>query len=406
MGGVRLSVTVSTERTEQIIRGALLCVACDLPAGRKTCGFLGHSANLGCSKCLKVFKGDITNKDYSGFNRSEWKVRSNKEHRESITKILSSKTKSEVESRYGCRYPCLLELPYFDAPRMLSIDPMHNLFLGTCKHMIAIWTNQNFISKDQNEVIQNIIDNTSVPSDVGRIPQKIASGFASFKADQFKLWATTYSIPALYNILPTDHLECWRHFVLACRILCKQTLSRSDIEIADGLLIHFCRRVEILYGKKYITPNMHLHCHLKDVFLDYGPAQEFWLFPFERYNGILGKQPSNNKAIEPQLMKRFLADTHAHSFQYPDDYKEELASVIIEKQVVGSVSDTLTPSQFKLPLKYKRGVFDSDCVAALRVLLQKMRPSLQNCEVLSIFEKFSSITLIGKVFNSVANVAN
>ena len=105
-------------------------------------------------------------------------------------------------------------------------------------------------------------------------------------------------------------------------------------------------------------------------------------------------------------MKRFLADTHAHTFQYPDDYKEELASVIVEEWVLGSVYDTLTFSQFRLPLKYKRGVFDSDSVAVLRVLLQKMRPSLHTCEVLSIFEKFSSITLIGKVFNSVANLAN
>lgn len=32
---------------------------------------------------------------------------------------------------------------------------------------------------------------------------------------------------------------------------------------------------------------MHLHGHLKDVILDYGPVQEFWCFPFERYNMIL-----------------------------------------------------------------------------------------------------------------------
>ena len=28
-----------------------LAVACDLPAGRKICGFLGTSAALGCSRC-------------------------------------------------------------------------------------------------------------------------------------------------------------------------------------------------------------------------------------------------------------------------------------------------------------------------------------------------------------------
>lgn len=38
-----------------IVRAALLCVACDIPAARKTCGFVGHSANHGCSKCLVTF---------------------------------------------------------------------------------------------------------------------------------------------------------------------------------------------------------------------------------------------------------------------------------------------------------------------------------------------------------------
>ncbi len=35
----------------------LFGVACDLPAGRKSCGLLGHSAAHGCSRCLKTFPG-------------------------------------------------------------------------------------------------------------------------------------------------------------------------------------------------------------------------------------------------------------------------------------------------------------------------------------------------------------
>ena len=49
-------------------RVALLCIACDI-AARKVSGFLGHSATLGCSRCLKKFPGEVSNEDYSGFNR-------------------------------------------------------------------------------------------------------------------------------------------------------------------------------------------------------------------------------------------------------------------------------------------------------------------------------------------------
>ena len=111
-------------------------MACDIPAGRKTCGFLGHTANLGCSKCLKVFSGPVDKKNYSGFDRSQWPPRTGRLHRDAVDRIHTCETKArckEVESLTGCRYSCLLDLPYFNAPRMLCIDPMHNLFLGTGK---------------------------------------------------------------------------------------------------------------------------------------------------------------------------------------------------------------------------------------------------------------------------------
>lgn len=38
-----------------LVRGALICVACDIPAARKICGFSGHNSRCACSKCLKVF---------------------------------------------------------------------------------------------------------------------------------------------------------------------------------------------------------------------------------------------------------------------------------------------------------------------------------------------------------------
>lgn len=51
---------------------------------------------------------------------------------------------------------------------------------------------------------------------------------------------------------------------------------------------------------------MHLHLHLKQCILDYGPLHAFWCYPFERFNGILGNIHFNRKSIESQLMKKFL----------------------------------------------------------------------------------------------------
>ena len=134
--GITMKVNEMSVINEKSVRCALLCVACDLPAGRKVCGFLSHNAAKGCSKCLKVFSGSVGNMDFSGFNRSSWPKRTDEQHRKDVESVLTCKTKtsrSKKESELGCRYSVLLDLIYFDAPTMLAVDPMHNLFLGTGK---------------------------------------------------------------------------------------------------------------------------------------------------------------------------------------------------------------------------------------------------------------------------------
>lgn len=83
--GIALQVSTKDGMQERTIRCALLCVACDLPAGRKVCGFLSHSAAKGCSKCRKKFPGTVGCMCYSGFDRSLWPPR--------ITEVMSKKYK-------------------------------------------------------------------------------------------------------------------------------------------------------------------------------------------------------------------------------------------------------------------------------------------------------------------------
>ena len=97
------------------------------------CGFLGHSANLGCLKCLKQFPGQVGRINYSGFDRRQWKARTFDYHKKCINTIRKSKTKkvrNDLESKFGCRYSVLLDLPYFDPIRMTIIDPMHNNYVS------------------------------------------------------------------------------------------------------------------------------------------------------------------------------------------------------------------------------------------------------------------------------------
>lgn len=183
-----------------------------------------------------------------------------------------------------------------------------------------------------------------LPSDIGRIPQKISSGFSSFTADQWKNWSLYFSVIVLRDILPNDTLECWRHFVLACRLLTSKQINRDQMILADALLLQFCKRTETMFGKKLFTPNMHMHGHLKSCMDDYGPLHGFWLYSFERYNGIISSMPNNNKAIEPQVMRRFLREIHSLSTDLPTEYAEHFSPLFSRNPEVGSMQDTLTCS--------------------------------------------------------------
>ena len=60
---------------------------------------------------------------------------------------------------------------------------MHNILLGTPKHMKLYGKKRGYLSNAQFNDVQLICDRFTVPADVGRIPHKISSGFGSFTAD-------------------------------------------------------------------------------------------------------------------------------------------------------------------------------------------------------------------------------
>ena len=69
---------------------------------------------------------------------------------------------------------------------MTIIDPMHNMYFGTAKHMLQIWIDLSIISKSDIQTIQSFVDSVQTPHHVGRISYKFASSFSGFTADQYK----------------------------------------------------------------------------------------------------------------------------------------------------------------------------------------------------------------------------
>ena len=326
--GVKVNTYKSPSAAVEI-QAAVLCFASDIPAATKLCGFLGHSAKKGCSHCYKVFPGGFGEpRDYSGFDdRDQWPKRSSEQHRRDAYRVkncISETAAEKLASQLGCRCTVLLELPYYASIEMCVIDPMHNLFLGTAKRVFSKWIESEIITKAGLETSQTRINEISSLSDIGRLPGNIKSNYGGYTAAQWKKFVLLFSMYSLKDVLPVQHLHYWQSFVLACHLLCKPCITKTDLLIADCKLLDSLKEYEQINGKMAITPNMHLRLHLKQSVENYGSIYGFWLFSFEHYNGILGSYHTNNKTVEVQIMRKFMTSgILAHmQFSLPEEYKD------------------------------------------------------------------------------------
>ena len=90
-------------------------------------------------------------------------------------------------------------------------------------------------------------------------------------------------------MLDNDDRKILGHFVRACNLLVARIITEDDLKEAQERLKDMAYLIEHEYGPEFITSNIHLALHIPDCCRDYGPIYSFWLFPFERLNGYIGK---------------------------------------------------------------------------------------------------------------------
>ncbi|OAD70534.1 hypothetical protein PHYBLDRAFT_171283 [Phycomyces blakesleeanus NRRL 1555(-)] len=204
-----------------------------------------------------------------------------------------------VFTNVGARSPCGL--------RGTIIDPMHNLFLGTPKRMMDRWVDKKTIGAEEFAAMEKIAETMVLPRDYTKLTSKIGKGFPYMKADDWKSWVLVYSPVLLHGVLPFEMYNNWMNFVRACRYLIKPSITFDEVNSAHDYLEMFCKKATELYTPTILTCNMHLHLHLCETIRDFGPVYGYWLFGFERYNGLLKHIKTNGKdSFEATYMRSFV----------------------------------------------------------------------------------------------------
>lgn len=99
---------------------------------------------------------------------------------------------------------------------------------------------------------------------------------------------------------PTFHRSCHMLYNLivllssACRILTSWTITPADIQRAQTYLQLYCQG--LLQMGVSLKPNHHFSMHYQQFFHAFGPAYAWWLFSYERFNGLLEKVKINGKS--------------------------------------------------------------------------------------------------------------
>ena len=239
---------------------------------------------------------------------NNWTPRQGDQHKAQAMATLRAQNKTEqaeLESSNGVRYSQLFKLPYFDPIESHVVDPMHNLLLGTAKHVFKVWLEKGILTTDKVNEIDKLMNAIGTVSEMGRATKSM-SYFKSMKAEEWQHWVLVYSLYCLKDLLPRNHYNLWQVFVRACKLLISTSITSQDVRIAHDLLALFCTKFQQIMGADYCTPNMHMHLHLEECIINYGPVYAFWAFSFERYNGKLGSYHTNNRSLTITMMRKFL----------------------------------------------------------------------------------------------------
>ncbi|KAI0694480.1 hypothetical protein C8T65DRAFT_585017 [Cerioporus squamosus] len=160
-----------------------------------------------------------------------------------------------------------------------------------------------------NDVLQQLrsdIKKMFMPSWLEKPPSNIGdASHGKLKADHWRTLCTVSMVITLVRLWGHAHaskeeaeaLENFMHLVTAVDLATRRSMNPDRANAYDSHMEAYLQGLRTLYDAD-LVPNHHLSLHLKDCLLLFGPTHGWWVFPFERYNGLLQRLKTNHKPSE------------------------------------------------------------------------------------------------------------
>ncbi|CAG7818084.1 unnamed protein product, partial [Allacma fusca] len=117
--------------------------------------------------------------------------------------------------------------------------------------------------------------------------------------------------PLLLKSFLPEHYRV--HFIKLCsafNLLLQDSVSAQNIDYADKLLTEFAGAIVGLYGKRFLTFNLHVTLHAPLVVRRWGPLWSYSAFQFEHQNGRLSRLINGTRFVALELAEK-LSVEHA-----------------------------------------------------------------------------------------------
>lgn len=267
---------------------------CDVPAKCFIKYVKSHTGYYSCGKCStmgtyinrRVCFPDVNN--LSLRNDSDYRLKSHEEHHTG-TSILET-------------------IPGIDMISDFPLDYMHLICLGVVKKLIvSLWIEgkpTTKLSSHQISIISTFLSKHSsqIPAEFNRKSRSLIE-VKRWKATEFRMFLLYLGPVVLKSVLSQ---ETYIHFLtlhVAITILSSKKFVHL-VDYADSLLKYFVKSFENIYGKEYISHNVHNLLHLCDDVKHFGPLDMFSAFPFENHMQVLKKFVRKGDKPIQQIVRR------------------------------------------------------------------------------------------------------
>lgn len=279
---------------------------CDAPAKSYITFVKGHT---GYSSCTKCYQTGMYAKNRICFPETENIIKRNdREFRNKTDEDYHLSTESS-----------LLELlPAFDMVNGFPLDYMHLICLGVMRKLIMLWCcgtpKTKLCSRDTNIISNQLIQQRKfVPCEFNRKPRSLVE-IRRWKATECRQFLLYTGPVVLKNVLDRKRYLNFMCLHIACRILLSQHYSEY-LEYADALMKYFVQTFIQLYGKEYVSHNIHNLLHIvSDVKYFNVPMDKISAYKFENYMQTIKKRIRKaDKPLTQIALRKFEEDAVSSS---------------------------------------------------------------------------------------------